>query len=188
MKPNWFIGLPVSAGSWFSAVIAGVPHGVRVFHPLDLHLTVAFLGACSPSAARRGWDALEGSAHEAIEARLGGVRGMGNRRRPSAYSLTLAEGHGETAALSRILGQWRALIMPAAGAPEDPRPPLPHITVARPPRKADGAQRAAAQVWLDGQTIPPVTVKLDRVALYTWGDERGRRRFQIVAERPLDGG
>ena len=185
MKPNWFIGLPIEASAWFSAVTAGVPDGVRVLHPLDLHLTVAFLGGCSPAAARRGWEALEGCVHTAIEARLGALRGMGNPRRFSAYSLTLSEGHEEAAAL---LGAWRDLILPAAGAPEDPRPPLPHITVARPPRKADGGLRAAAKAWLTRQAIPPTSVTLDRVALYTWANERGRGRFQIVAERLLDGG
>jgi hypothetical protein len=51
MQPNWFVGFPLKAGPWFTGLVADVPSGIRVLHPQDLHLTVAFLGACGQDAS-----------------------------------------------------------------------------------------------------------------------------------------
>ncbi|MEL6348055.1 MAG: hypothetical protein AAFV53_33415, partial [Myxococcota bacterium] len=75
-----------------------------------------------------------------------------------------------------------------AGARPVERPPLPHVTVARPPRRADRDVRAAGRAWLDAQPPIDAWVRFERIALYTWNVDRRTRLFQIVAERRLDGG
>ena len=92
MKPNWFVAFPVHSGPWFSPLFTGLPRGIRQFHPVDLHITVAFLGAVSEEAAQAGFQALPEDLGGAVSATLGRMRGMGNRRRPSAYALTLEVG------------------------------------------------------------------------------------------------
>jgi 2'-5' RNA ligase len=55
--PNWFIALPVSPLGWFERLVPPPPAGFRAFHPDDLHLTIAFLGAVDDATASRGWHA-----------------------------------------------------------------------------------------------------------------------------------
>jgi 2'-5' RNA ligase len=183
MRPNWFVGLPVSTGPWFDELLRDLPDGCRAFHPSDVHLTVAFLGSCGAELAARGWAAIADRHAEAIELELAGLRALGNPRRPSALSLTVKRGHERAA---QLMGAWRELICRAAEARLDERPPLPHITVARVGRKARGHQRRAALAWAEGTAVPEATVVVDRVALYTWSDERPVRQFRIVHQRRLD--
>ena len=182
MKPNWFIALPVSAGDWFAPLVADAPAGVRRFHPDDLHATVAFLGACGRPAALAAWRSLDALAHPPIRARLGVVRPMGNRRRPSAFSVTFTEGNEP---LSALIGAWRTEALAIAGARPATRPPLPHVTVARPPRRAADGVREAGLAWMRSRERVGVQVVIDRVALYTWSEDRRSRLFTIVEERTL---
>ena len=129
------------------------------------------------------WDRLVQESHPVIHAQFADLKALGNPARPSAYSLTFSRGHG---ALADLMGRWRGPAYDAAGARPDTREPLPHVTVARPARNADAAPRRAGLVWLDRQTIPPVTITIDRIALYTWSDDRRRNLFKIVDVRPLD--
>jgi RNA 2',3'-cyclic 3'-phosphodiesterase len=184
MRSNWFVGFPLKAGPWFTSLVADVPSGIRVFHPQDLHLTVAFLGACGQDAALAGWDVLADRCHSPVKASLGPLRPMGNRRRPSAYSLTFSMGAD---ALAGLIEDWRNRVLEASGGPPDERSPLPHATVARPPRRASDAVRAAGLAWLQDTAVPAVDVDIDRVALYTWSDDRKEALFQIVRSRSLNG-
>jgi 2'-5' RNA ligase len=179
--PNWFIALPVADAGWLRPLLDGAPDGLRRFHPADLHLTVAFLGGCGADAAEAAWEVAAGLPLPRFEVTLGGVEPMGRPKRPSAYSLVLAEGREAVAA---YMGAHRGALLAAAGARPDTRPPLPHITVGRPPFKADAEARRALQAWADG--APPVgaRLRLDRLALYTWSDDRKARQFRIVSERP----
>src|SRR5688572_3648888 len=96
---NWFVGLPVAAGRWFAPLVADAPAHVRVFHPDDLHLTVAFLGRAGPDRARAAWAVAEGVRAQPFVARLGALKAMGNPRRPSAFSVLLGAGHDEAVAI-----------------------------------------------------------------------------------------
>ena len=183
MKPNWFIALPVSAGRWFSPLVASTPLGIRRFHPEDLHVTVAFLGACGPERAQQAWQCIAERRHEPVTARFGTLRPMGPQKRPSAYSLTFTEGRDALAAIV----SWRDDALAAAGARPDRRPPLPHVTVARPPRRAGQAARQAGAAWMAQARPDSTRVQLDRIALYTWSTDRKQRLFQMIAQRPLDG-
>jgi 2'-5' RNA ligase len=79
----------------------------------------------------------------------------------------------------------------AAGCSADPRPPLAHVTLARPMRRATTSEVAQAVSWAKGLKLEGATVQLDRIALYTWTQDRTNALFQVVAELPLpaaDGG
>lgn len=179
---NWFVGLPVPAGGWFDALRADIPRGLRIFGPGDLHITLAFLGACGEAAAMRGWAALPALGARPFEVRLGDVRGFGRPSRPSAFSVVLAAGADDVAG---YIGATRDPVLAAAGARPDRRTPRPHLTIARPPRRAKATEIRAAQAW--ARSVPPLgaALELDRVALYTWRADRARGLFCVVEARSI---
>lgn len=181
MRANWFVALPVPAAGWFERV-GEAPRGVRLFHPEDLHLTVAFLGAVSDEAARRGFDEARAFPLAAREITLGSVVPMGNKRRPSALSARLVEGEREVA---RAITEVRDGICDAAGAKRELRPALPHLTIARPLRSATYAERSSALLWAMSLALGAPRVSLACVALYTWSAQRSDRLFAIVDRVPL---
>lgn len=183
MKPNWFVAFPVTAGDWLPDVTRKAPEGFRVFHPADLHITIAFLGACGPEQARIAWNALAHRSHPPIDIQLGPLRPMGHPRHPSAYAITLTDGHEQTA---QIMGQWRTAIADALQMLLDERPPLPHITVARPKRKRRKEAKRLSETWMSQPISLSAQLQLNRVALYTWHEDRQTQLFQIVEERPLN--
>lgn len=180
MKPNWFVALPVDAGRWLAPLTRTAPPRVRVFHPDDVHLTVAFLGPVDEPAARRAWAVAEQAAARPFPVRLGGLVALGNPRRPSALSVVIEQGADD---LVRFLAAVRDDVCRAAGAQLETRPPLPHVTVARPARDCADAERRTAIEW--ARSRPPVdaSLVLDRIALFTWATDRRERQFRTVAER-----
>jgi 2'-5' RNA ligase len=184
---NWFIGLPVAPGAWFGRVGAPPP-GVTLFHPEDLHLTIAFLGAVTEDAARAGWAALVWDRPR-LEVVLGAVVPMGSSRRPSAFSALLDQGRPE---VEEAMGRSRGACFTAAGARPEERAPKAHVTVARPSRKATDRERRAGEVWAAGLDLGRPTVTLDRVALFTWSETRHAGddgpRFRVVESRLLPAG
>ena len=65
MSERWFFGLwpdPATAQALAAQARPLIPHGVRAAHPLDLHLTLHFLGELTPQrlqAARLAGDAVQ---------------------------------------------------------------------------------------------------------------------------------
>jgi len=184
VRPNWFVAIEVPPGRWFAPLVRNVPERVRVFHPDDLHITVAFLGACGPERARCAWDTVRLQDASALPVVLGDVVPMGNPRRPSALSVAVAEG-GEPVA--DLIGRLRGPAFEAAEARPERRAPLPHITVARPARKAQPTERAAAIAWARSREPIGASVTLQSLALYTWAADRRERQFQVVEHRSLSG-
>jgi 2'-5' RNA ligase len=180
VAPNWFIALPVSSGPWQERLVA--PAGVRLFGPNDLHLTVAFLGAVPRARAEAAFALARSFQLQALEVTLGEVEALGGRRRPSAFSALLARGRAE---VERAIGEARAAMWSAAGARTDDRPPLAHVTLARPQRRASNAGVQAARRWAKALRLGEPVCRLDRIALYTWNEDRTQALFQITEALPL---
>jgi len=185
-RPNWFFAFPI-AGAFVSA-LPPPPPAIRLFHPDDVHLTLSFLGGCGAVAAERGLLALDealGSHRVApVSVSLSEVVPMGRKREYTALSALLAVGRSETEQLIRSLGD---VVSRASLGRLEERAPKPHVTIARPLRRASEEQRHAGLAWASALDLGHVAAELDRVALYTWSDDRRERSFCIVAERVLSG-
>ncbi|KPK16076.1 MAG: hypothetical protein AMJ62_07290 [Myxococcales bacterium SG8_38] len=156
------------------------PARVRVFAASDLHVTLGFLGTVQEAEARKAWELIETfSCFRTVTGSFAGVVPLGNPRKPSALSAMVDAGRE---AFSEMIAQARGPILAAAGAPEDTRPPLPHMTVARIQRRANAVERRRALRWAEEIKLEGASFRSTSVALYTWSDDRQARLFQIVAK------
>jgi 2'-5' RNA ligase len=110
---------------------------------------------------------------------------MGNPQRYSALSALLVDGR-ET--IEAAMGARRAAAFDAAGVPHEARPPKAHVTLARPKRDASSHARAEGLAWAAGLDLRAVRLRLDRVALYGWSEDRSERLFRVVEERTVGPG
>lgn len=152
--------------------------------PTDLHLTVAFLGGVSEEAARAAWAATVWNDGPRTVT-LADVAPMGSPRRYSALSLLLGNGRIE---IEAEMTRSRGAAYAAAGPPPDARPAKAHITIARPKRHATDAERAAALEWAKATALHDTPVPLEKIALYTWSDDRSATLFRVVEQRSLASG
>ena len=158
--------------------LRAAPPRVRVFAAADLHVTLGFLGSVQASEAQKAWDRIGAFASfRRVSGTFSGVEPLGHPRKPSALSAIVESG---TEALSEMISEARAPLLEAAGAPEDTRPPLPHMTLARIQRRANAAERRAALRWARDIDLREVEFTATSVALYTWSDDRQERLFKIV--------
>lgn len=182
MQPNWFFALPVPANPWLDAVLRDLPESCRAFAPDDVHMTLAFLGALAPNRVTHMLALLEKIEAPAFEISLGPLLALPNPKRPSALSFSVRSGHEQAVAL---IAAHRDGLLAAAGAAPDGRPPLPHITIARPSRKYGHEGQRAALAWADTCVPPTGTIAITSVALYTWSEDRKDRQFRIVGQKTL---
>jgi 2'-5' RNA ligase len=184
-RPNWFFAFPLDGA--FVLNLPELPGGFRRFHPEDVHLTLSFLGPCEESAALRALSTLDerlsSLAPSAQDVSLGEVVAMGSSRQYTALSALLAQGREELSALVALL---RDPLADSAGVPRDGRAPKPHVTLARPTRRASADDRRAGLAWAARLDLGQVSARLDRMALYSWDEQRKERLFRIVAERRLE--
>jgi 2'-5' RNA ligase len=148
---------------------------VRLFVPDDVHLTVAFLGPVGDKAAEAAFELAREWPSGPLEATLGEVRPMGNPRRPSAFSAIVTDGAG---ALTSAILRVRDGMLERADARSDDRPPLPHVTIARPPRRASRETLKAAVAWAGGVDLARPRVSLSQLVLYTHSQNRQTRLFR----------
>jgi len=159
------------------------PARVRVFASSDLHVTLGFLGAVQEAEAAKAWALIDTfPSFRSVTGSFAGVKPLGNPRKPSALSAMIDEGRD---AFAEMIAQARGPIVTAAGAPEDTRAPLPHMTLARIQRRASAAERRQALRWAEGLHLEGASFTSGSVALYTWSDDRQERLFQIVAQHDL---
>jgi 2'-5' RNA ligase len=184
-RPNWFFGFPVDGS--FVLDLPDLPHAFRRFHPADVHVTLAFLGSCTESASARALDALDRQLEiappRAVDVSLGRVVPMGGSQRAyTALSALLDRG---AHAVATTITSLRNDLTEAAAGRREARPVKPHLTIARPRRRASNTDREAGLAWAAGLDLGSVEARLDRIALYTWSEMRNVRLFRIVAERRL---
>ncbi len=185
MRPNWFVACPVAAGDWFSACVAEPPPGVRVFHPDDLHLTLAFLGPVERGQAEAAFAAASEQPPAPCQISFARVAPLGSRRRPSALSALLEQGR-EALALYLSSHANRLLAAASLSVEREGREPLPHVTLARLDRRADRSERAHAIAWAESLSLAEARVTLDRVALYCSAQTGSERRFSITRSHGLE--
>lgn len=177
MSPNWFVGFPVEPGDWYQKVITNVPTGIKCFHPADLHITFAFLGAAGEEKSENAFQFIVKAGLRALSVTLGPMAAFGNPEKPSAYAFTLDSGRNEVIA---IMQEYRDRLLEIAEKGPDRYAPRPHLTVARPPRSASDALRAMGLEWAIAVPPPAEVFSLDKIALYTWSENRAERQFKIV--------
>jgi 2'-5' RNA ligase len=184
MRPNWFFAFPVDGR--FVLELPPLPTALRRFHPEDVHLTLAFLGGCGEAAAARALVELDRVLASAplpsFGVSLAEVVPMGAKRHYTALSALLGEGREQATGYLADLG---GRLCEVALGRRPSRAPKPHVTVARPRRRASDADREAGLAWAAAVDLRSVRTTLDRIALFTWSELRRERLFRIVAERPL---
>ncbi len=157
-----------------------LPARVRVFATSDLHVTLSFLGSVDESNARKAWRRIgDFPSFRSVTGSFSRIDPLGHPRKPSALSAMVDAGREP---LSQMIAEARETLLSAAGAPEDRRPPLPHMTLARIQRRATTAERQEALRWAQALDLRGVTFTAPSVALYTWADDRQERLFRIVEQ------
>lgn len=109
--------------AWAAAV---VPEGVRLVPQESLHLTLAFLGACSPDEAAAVAASLAGVAAPLGELRTDGALWLPPRR-PGVLTVALAD----DPALQALQASVAAALAVAVGYEPEQRRFRPHVTVGR---------------------------------------------------------
>lgn len=183
-RPNWFLGFPLDGV--FVRGLPKPPGAFRLFHPDDVHVTLAFLGRCDEPRALRALAWLEAELQAAplrpLSISLGQVVPMGGQRKYTALSALLNRGRDEVSA--QLVAREGPLIEIATGR-RPKREPKPHVSIARPRHGATDVDREAGLAWAATLDLANVEATLDRIALYTWDERRAERLFKIVAERRL---
>jgi 2'-5' RNA ligase len=179
-RPNWFIAFPVdeAVGARWLAALTLPPDGARAFHAADLHVTLAFLGPCGAEAAQVAWAQAARIRWDAGPFTPGPLAPFGPRSHPSTWAV---EPRGGAPWLRDLLAAHAGPLARAAGARPGHHGPRPHVSLARTRRGTSGDALAA---WARHQQLPELPATLDRLALWTWSEDRRSRLFRIVAEVP----
>jgi 2'-5' RNA ligase len=143
LAERWFFALwpdPEVRAS-LAALGAGlIPPGGRGAHPLDLHLTLRFLGTLDAQALGRAESAADGIRAPAIPLRIDRV---GHFSRPRVLWCGPSAPSAELLALAGDL----ELALIAAGFAPEPRPFAAHLTLARRVGRPVGVTRCAPLDW-----------------------------------------
>jgi RNA 2',3'-cyclic 3'-phosphodiesterase len=184
-RPNWFFAFPLDGA--FLLGLPEPPPSIRRYHPDDAHLTLAFLGGCGEPAALRALAVLDErlatSCPPILDVSLGDVVPLG--RSKSGYttlSALLDRGRDEVTALLR---SRRDALHEAATGRVPTRPAKPHVTLARVRGRASEETRRYGLAWAKQLDLHAVRARLDRIALYTWNENRKEKLFRVVTERRL---
>ena len=173
MSRNWFIALRVPAGEWFDR-ITDPPGGLRIFHPDDLHMTVAFLGPVDRDAADAAFALAPKWPTRALDITLSHIEPMGNPRHPNALAAQVGDRRAE---LNAAIATVRDDMCRRAGARTEDRPPRAHVTVARLRRKSGKAEVSHAIAWAKAIDLGNPAMRLTELVLYRGTDAGGDRLF-----------
>ncbi len=197
MRPNWFVGLvphPETLKRLYETIYSSPPRGLRAYDVEDLHVTLAFFGACDPDVALQAWTQNDMSL-QATTLKLGGAQLFGRASRATALGFNVeavkygdaANVHADTA-FRQFIGPYRDALLEAANRPADPRIPRPHLTIARLPRGLTPLQRRTVIRWAEEIRVTE-HLPVEAVALYRSADREaggaGGQRYAIVEECKL---
>jgi 2'-5' RNA ligase len=178
----------VSGGRWFIALAPRTPQRLldrlgpapplrlRALLAEDLHLTLVFLGDCSPAAAEAAFAGVRADPPPACRLAVTGARRLGAGR-AAAWTLLLAQ----DPALRHWVEEHRDALLDGAGRPRETRDFLPHLTLAR--GEAPTADAAGAvQTWL--AQAQGFELEFHRLGLYC-AARLGARRYAMHRESIL---
>jgi 2'-5' RNA ligase len=150
---------------------------LRFVHAEQLHLTLVFLGELGEPAAQAVVAAMALDIDRApYSITFGGVGVFPPRGAPRVVWLGLMEGGAETVLLHDAV-QSR---LEGAGAPRDPRPFSPHLTLAR---WRDGRRRERGAVRESRERL--ATVRVERVTLFESRLSSGGPAYTALAHARL---
>lgn len=181
MSPNWFIALEAPIDLDLDHILRLAPKSIRRFHPLDRHLTLAFLGNCSVKKAQQAWANACKAAPFVQHLQPKRLHAMGARKKPSAAAIVFREPEK----ITNWMKKNQSGILAEAGRPPMRWDPLPHLTIARPKRKAGKEIRQAMVDWCTKTELHLECVIMLNMALYTWSKDRTQQLFRKEAEHPL---
>ncbi len=181
MKPNWFIAFPISPGRWHDKVNENIPNSFRVFHPNDLHVTVAFLKKCDELQIENIADILQRIVIERFIVATDRPLLLPSNDNFSVLAVGFSKGNS---LLKKYISKYRTLFSEVAGIEADSRSPFPHCTIAR-LRYDAMTKRQSLVKSVNSINIPCEEIIIDRLALYTWNDNRKIMQFKIIKEQML---
>lgn len=154
----------MAAGDWYAALVAEHPAAASVTRPAELHITLAFLGDCTADQIDAAWTRLLATPPPSLTARLGDAAAFGSTRHPNLWGCDLEN----IEPLRQWMAQHRDALYRASGSTPDTRPPRPHLTLLRLPRRVATQADARLQSRLlhTVQNTRGAALTLDRVALY----------------------
>jgi 2'-5' RNA ligase len=180
--PNWFVAFPVYFSSgllfWLREHRSAPPQRLCFFKPVDLHLTLAFLGKLEPAEVRPVLKWLEDHCDvfpDVLSARCRELLLLPGGLRCSAIALSVED---DTGMLIPGIGESRKELLRLAGKPEDSRPVLPHVTVARPRRKLSDAEKV--KMLLTSGLPENLEIHLHRPVLFTRSLDRTESLFRMI--------
>ena len=173
------IDLPKPVCWRLGQLVADPPRGVRPVRPVQMHLTLHFLGDIEDAACAGLPEALARVTHDAFSIAIGGTGVFPPRGRPSV----LWAGVAESAALSELHAAIGEAFV-SCGLEIERRPYVPHVTLARFTPAVPLAWTARFLSETSGLAIDDIPV--DRFHLYRSRKLDGATEHSIEATYSLD--
>lgn len=163
MQPNWFVALEVVPTSPLEFPPPAA--GIRLLHPADYHITVAFFGSMPTDPTTALEDYLPQLSSEAPLQTIAHCAMLLPR---VDWASVIALGF-EDAHLHAFIAKWRDQLRTAVGLPPERRPILPHLTVARMKPTRHQQQLQERKRWMETlvQQLPH-PFRFTAIGLYTW--------------------
>lgn len=181
MQANWFIALKAPIDLRLDPLLVNIPSKMRIFTSTDRHITLAFLGNCTQSEAYAAWERACQALPHVQELQPEKLALMGPPKKPSAVAITFQNPRR----LIHWMTEHRSEILANAQRPPAKYPPLPHMTIARPNRRARDEERQAMMDWCTHTEVSLPKIGFHNIALYTWSTDRRAHLFQRIEEAPL---
>ncbi len=172
------LDLPKPVGWRLGQLIASPPRGVRSVRPVQVHLTLHFLGDVADSTHAVLTDALASVAHAPFALEIRGTGVFPARGRPTVLWAGVADSAPLTA-LHAAIGD----ALESCGVAIERRPYVPHVTLAR---LTPAVPRAWTTRFLDDTSgLHLDGIPIDRFLLYDSRRRDGVTEHAVEAEFPL---